>query len=669
METRDSLELLLKGQIHDTVRIDLLNTLSLEYKNTDIDRSEKLAHEAIRLSRNLKHARLEARSMHTLATIYYLTARYPEGLRYYLLSVKIRADLKDSSNLAKGYNNIALIHFEQRNYDESLRFHEKSIAIKKSRNDLNGLASSYGNVGNIYQHLGSEANSSGKRKMADSLLSIASEYQEKAKEIQEKLVAENTSEARYQLGLAGTFNNLGNIAYERSILTNDEALLNEARIYHEKARILQEMFGDQRGLSHSHINLASIFEKTGDLDKVIREYEQAIELAKKLDFHEELKLSYYGLSQACEKKGDFQKGLDYYKLYTAEKDSILNIAKQEQITLMQEKFNAKDKEREILLLNNNHKIAQTELEKQRVIRKSFIIGLVLAGILILLIAALLMILWNRYKLKTKIYSRLETQNKLIGRKNKEITDSITYAKRIQLALLPPEAQIRKVIPDSFIFYKPKDIVSGDFYWIEEWGKKILIAVADCTGHGVPGAFMSVVGYNLLNQAVNVYGMDKPAVILNHMNKWLYKILHQNIEESSVKDGMDICLISIDKKTLMLEYAGAFNPLWILHENRFMALKGNKFPVGVFIGDYLNIFSSQQIQLVKGDQLYLFTDGFADQFGGPDGKKFKYRQLRTMIESSSVKTMEEQGKEIEQVFESWRGTAEQVDDVCVLGFKI
>lgn len=665
----DSLETLLKKEIPDSVRIDVLNNLSLKLRNTDISRSEQLAHEAIRLSEKNKDRKSEARSMHTLATIYYLTANYAEGLKYYLSSVKIREELGDSANLAKGYNNIALIHFEQRNYDESLRFHEKSIAIKLKRNDLQGLASSYGNVGNIYHHLGSEASKKNEAKLADSLFTVASEYQNKALAIQQKLVAGNSSDPAYQLGLAGTYNNLGNISYERSILRNDDVLLQEARLYHEKALILQQMFGDQRGLSHSHINLASIFERTGEYDKVIREYEQALEIAGKLNFHEEMKVTYFGLSSAYEKKGDFRKSLEYYKLYSSEKDSILDIAKQEQIAEMQEKFNAKDKEREIQLLNKNRKIAEAELEKQHVVKRSFLIGLVLAIILIIMVVALLAIIWNRYKLKTKTSYKLEEQNRIIVRKNKEITDSITYARRIQLALLPPEHQINKVIPDSFIIYKPKDIVSGDFYWIEEWGRKILIAVADCTGHGVPGAFMSVVGYNMLNQAVNVYGMDKPAVILNHMNKWLYKILHQNTEEPTVKDGMDICLISIDKETKRLEYAGAYNPLWILRSGKLTNLKADKFPVGVHINDEHNIFTTREMQLEKGDQLYLFTDGFADQFGGPEGKKFKYRQLRDLIEAVAGKSMKEQGRHLENVFENWRGDTEQVDDICVLGIRI
>jgi serine phosphatase RsbU (regulator of sigma subunit) len=667
---RDSLELQLKRQIPDSVRIDILNKLSLEYKNENTTKAVELANQALTVAVRSHNKKGEARSLHTLGTINYLTAHYPDALHYYLQAVKIREELGDSVNLAKSYNNIALVHFEQNSWDESLKFHQKSIAIKQRRKDEPGLASSFGNVGNIYHRLGTIASEEEQYRKADSLFSIASHYQNNARAIQEKLVLMNTADPGNQISLAATFNNLGNIAYERSILKdNDRALLQESRLNHEKALLIQELYKDPRGLSHSHINLAAIFEKTADYERAIREYQSGLEIAEQLGYHEEKKVIYKGLSGMYEKRGDWKKSLEFYKLFTSEKDTILNIAKQEQITSMQEEFNAKDKEREIQLLSKNQKINQAELEKQRVIRRSFTVGLILAVILIVLAVALLFIMLNRYKLKTQITTKLEAQNTLIVQKNKEITDSIRYAKRIQEALLPPEAQIRKAIPDSFIIYKPKDIVSGDFYWIEEWGKKVLIAVADCTGHGVPGAFMSVVGYNLLNQAVNVYGLDKPSLILNHMNKWLYKILHQNYEDTSVKDGMDIALIAVDRSTMMLEYSGAYNPLWILRDKKLIELKGNKYPVGAFPGDDLKQFSFEQIPLQKGDQLYLFSDGYADQFGGEAGKKFKYKQLRSLIEMNAELSMIEQGDVLSRAFEKWKGSNDQVDDVCMLGVRI
>jgi serine phosphatase RsbU (regulator of sigma subunit) len=226
-----------------------------------------------------------------------------------------------------------------------------------------------------------------------------------------------------------------------------------------------------------------------------------------------------------------------------------------------------------------------------------------------------------------------------------------------------------LLPDSFILYKPKDIVSGDFYWIEEWGSQVLVAAADCTGHGVPGAFMSIVGNNLLQQAVFNYGLSRPFLILNNVNKSISRMLHQSEETSTVKDGMDIALLSIDFKKQVLEFAGAFNPLWILRNGAFKEIGGDKHPVGAFIGEELKQFTHREMPLEKGDLLYIFTDGYADQFGGPKGKKFKYKQLQQQLLACSHLPMSGQKESLDKVIEEWKGPLEQVDDILIIGIKI
>jgi sigma-B regulation protein RsbU (phosphoserine phosphatase) len=181
--------------------------------------------------------------------------------------------------------------------------------------------------------------------------------------------------------------------------------------------------------------------------------------------------------------------------------------------------------------------------------------------------------------------------------------------------------------------------------------------------------MSIVGYNLLNQALNVYGLEKPFLVLNDLNKNISKMLHQSEDDSTVKDGMDICLVSIDPKTNMLEYAGAFNPLWIVRNNRLIPLKADKFPVGAFVGEAMQSFTHNEFQLQAGDMLYLFTDGYADQFGGPAGKKFKYKQLQSMLEQNSDRPVAEQYELFDKTFENWKGSLEQIDDILLIGIKI
>ncbi len=264
---------------------------------------------------------------------------------------------------------------------------------------------------------------------------------------------------------------------------------------------------------------------------------------------------------------------------------------------------------------------------------------------------------------------VEHQKHIVEEQNKDITDSIKYAERIQTAILPPEQMWNSLLPQSFVFYKPKDILSGDFYWIEKKGDLVFVAAADCTGHGVPGALISIVNYNLLNKAVLEKDLNNPADILNYVNQQLTVALHQTFQESSVKDGMDISLCVINSKTLELNYSGANNPIYIIQNNELVQHNADKFPVGAFVDEQVQSFTSKQIQLQKNDLIYLFSDGYADQFGGDKGKKFKYKQLKEVLVESQNLPMEQQRSILEERFINWKGKLEQVDDVLVIGIRV
>jgi serine phosphatase RsbU (regulator of sigma subunit)/tetratricopeptide (TPR) repeat protein len=261
------------------------------------------------------------------------------------------------------------------------------------------------------------------------------------------------------------------------------------------------------------------------------------------------------------------------------------------------------------------------------------------------------------------------QKEIIEETNKHITDSIKYAKRIQEAFLPGEASIKEHLKNAFVLYKPKDIVSGDFYWIERKENKILFAVVDCTGHGVPGAFMSIIGFNGLNQLVNEYNFTRPAEILNHLNRRITNTLKQHVEDSKIRDGMDVAICCIDLDTNKLEFAGAFSPLFIARNNEIIKIKGDKHPIGNFVGVEEFEFKNNELELLPEDRIYLFSDGFVDQFGGPSGKKLKYNYFRKMLLDNHKKPMHQQKQEIETFFENWRGSFEQIDDVCMIGIEI
>lgn len=264
---------------------------------------------------------------------------------------------------------------------------------------------------------------------------------------------------------------------------------------------------------------------------------------------------------------------------------------------------------------------------------------------------------------------IEIQNRKLEILYKHITDSIRYAKRLQDAILPSQSTVDRLLPDSFILFKPKDIVSGDFYWLFETPERTFIAVVDCTGHGVPGAFMSIVGHNMLNQIVKEKPGLNAAEFLNELNSLAGKTINQHSEDTAVRDGMDMTLCIIDRKNNMMDVAGANNPLYIFRNGNLQEIRADKLPIG-YLDDRLNRnFTNHRIQLEKNDTLYMFSDGYADQFGGPKGKKFMVGQFRTFLTQIHSSSMKEQFRTLDMTIEQWRGNLEQVDDILVLGFRI
>ncbi len=261
------------------------------------------------------------------------------------------------------------------------------------------------------------------------------------------------------------------------------------------------------------------------------------------------------------------------------------------------------------------------------------------------------------------------KNKELDEINKDITASIRYAKRIQDAILPPEEYVSKHLPNTFVLFKPKDIVSGDFYFMADKGEHVIFAAVDCTGHGVPGAFMSIVGHNLLERIVGEHGITQPALILEELNKSLSETLRQSdLEDNTVRDGMDVALCSYNRKKHTLQYSGAFNPLWVIRNNEIIETKADKFPIGNTKQNENSKFKNHEIALQKGDTIYIFSDGYCDQFGGPNGKKFKAKNLKQLLLKSQHLSIQEQFDLLNKTIEEWRGSHEQVDDILVIGTR-
>ena len=360
--------------------------------------------------------------------------------------------------------------------------------------------------------------------------------------------------------------------------------------------------------------------------------------------------------------------IDRLKALTKEDSLVIQLREQEIASAEAEIKNAESEIQATKAeLKAEHKellLKESENENQRNI-------IIITALLLILILGGTIFIYKNYKEKQKSAELLQNRNEIIASKNESILSSIKYAKRIQESILPHKSIWEKNLENSFILYMPKDIVSGDFYWMHKISKdEVMFAAVDCTGHGVPGAFMSIVGYHSLHRAINEFGLTQPAKVLDSMQKSVNAVLRQGFGEQRVKDGMDIALCSYNSKTNVLQYAGAYNPLWILRGDKILETEATKQAVGMFTEDVIS-FKNHTIQLEKGDIFYIFSDGFADQFGGPKGKKIMSKGLKKILLSLKDLPLNKQKIELKKTFYEWmnEGDDDQVDDVCIIGVKV
>lgn len=357
--------------------------------------------------------------------------------------------------------------------------------------------------------------------------------------------------------------------------------------------------------------------------------------------------------------GRHKLSLEMHELYIATRDSIESEENHKEVIRQQFKYEY-DKKEALAQAENQKKldIAKEREEKQQVIS-------IAAGGGALALGVLAVMIFISFRTAKRQRNEVAIQKNLLEERNKEITDSITYAKRIQAAILPPLGIVKLYLRQSFVYYQPKDVVAGDFYWMEALGDSVLFAAADCTGHGVPGAMVSVVCNNALNNAVREFKLAEPAAILDKVNAIVTEQFATG--EYEVKDGMDIALVSLHTKTRQATYAGANNSLYHISDGELHQFKADKQPIGSFAE--AKPFTSHSVSLKEGDSIYLSSDGFPDQFGGPKGKKYMYKRFRELLLANCTKPMDEQRTILTRSFEDWRGELEQVDDVCVIGVRV
>ena len=520
-----------------------------------------------------------------MASIYESQGDISKALEFYHLSLEKREKLKDKKGVATSLNNIGIIYKNQDNLSQALEYYLKSLKIYSEINYYKGQAHVLNNIGTVYEKKGD--------------FEKALDYYTKSLIIKEEL--------KHQSGISISFTNIGKI-----YLRKGDTI--QALNYNLKSLAISEKIRNKKGIVTSLSNISRIYFSQGNLILAKKNAINAFNIAEKLGYPDKLKLAAKTCSDIFKKQGDWEPAMKKFEIYIEMRDSILN--KETERNAIRQKVKYDYEKQKSLDDLENEKLIFIENEKTE---KQVLITLASLIILILVICFAVFV-FNKLNVTRKQKGIIEDTNQLLEERNKEITDSITYVKRIQAAILPTNRVVKEYLKDSFILYKPKDIVAGDFYWIESVGNKVLFAAADCTGHGVPGAMVSVVCNNALNRSVREYGLTDPGHILDKTRE----IVLQEFEKSEeVRDGMDIALCSIEN--MQLQYAGANNPLWIIRNGEILETKPNKQPVGDF--RVSEPFVTHKITLEKGDSLYIFSDGYADQFGGEKRKKLKKEILK------------------------------------------
>lgn len=559
-----------------------------------------------------------------LALAYLYTGDYRSSLQYFIKTdslSKLTNDHFGSINALLGMSNI---YSSQKDLENAIKYATEALNISKGLNHKANIVNSYSTLGNIHYQKGE--------------LPQALDNYRKALEV----LNQGDDKKTYSLILA----NIG------TVLT-DMKQYEDAINNFEKAIAIQQELNDPDPLSNSMINVGILFAKKKDFEQAAIYLQKGLKIARQLGRNEVLKSTYKELADVYAQSGKFKEAYDYSILFSNINDTITNYENSKLITEMQTKYDTEKKELAL-------KEKESELITQR-----YITYLAAAGILLLIALAIVILRNNR--MQKDANRKLGSMNELLNLKNKEVTDSINYAQRIQSAILPSYRDIKKVLPQSFVLYMPKAIVSGDFYFFSEQENHIFLAAADCTGHGVPGALMSMVGSNIISQLVTEKRSTSPSDILNELNSGIRKALKQD-QEAETNDGMDIAFCVLEKNMQRLQFSGANRPLYIIRDRKLEVVKPDKFPIG---GSHTKdlLFSAHEVQLQKGDMLYLFSDGYADQFGGQEGKKMMIKSFQKLLLQVQHEEPQKQRELLLQHFNSWKGELEQIDDVLVIGIRV
>jgi serine phosphatase RsbU (regulator of sigma subunit) len=530
------------------------------------------------------------------------------ALKYYQKDLKISEELDDQLGISITLCNIGAVYDYQTNYPMALKYYLESLDLAEKLGDKQGVGITLGNIGNVYA---------------------------------------------------------AQLDYPKAL----EYYINSLKI--------NEEIGDKQGIGISNGSIGGLYTKLGKFKEAEFHLKIAVSICKEIGAQNFEKDYHNYLATLYEKTNRPALAFDHYKSYISLRDTIFSIDNSKKILRTEinhdyEKQKAVEDAKHVKEMEKQEALSKEEKRRQNIIL--YTVG---TGLGLVLVFLFFIYRSNRQKQKAnKIITlqklEVEKQKYLIEEKHREITDSINYAERIQRSFLATKDLLDENLKEYFVFFQPKDVVSGDFYWASKLSNgNFALVTADSTGHGVPGAIMSIANIACLKESVTK-GLTAPDEILNETRKLVIEYLKNDGTQEGGKDGMDASLVCFDFQNKKLNYAAANNPVWVVRENKVLEFAPDKMPVGKH--DKQNIpFTSFQFDLKKGDIVYTLTDGMPDQFGGPDsdkgGKKFMYKKLKELLISISSDSMEKQKEKLNHAFFTWKGDLEQVDDVCIIGVKI
>lgn len=653
-----------------------ITNIATLYKTMGVFDSSALYFEkALSIQKNIYSQSSMAFTYLNLGGLYWESKNYIEAIDNYLKSLEIYETMKDRFRAITVLENIGLIYRDLGNIEKALEYHTIVLDFYKTANNelresiaLNFIAGDHLIAKDYYKALDIYRQSLEIRKRINNRPFIAASYNSMALVFKN---IENPDSANYYYRQAlQAYNLLGDVKNYGATLNNIANLKwkfkenDSAQYYFELAIETRQKVQDLQGEGYSLLQYAQLLIEQENVNKSILLSKKAFEISSQLNDFTLRRDAALLLSTCFEKHKNNNEAYKYFKIYNESQEALSKDETIKRIADMELRFGDQKLERSKIEIEL--KDAQIE---QKTMRSHFLMGTVL---LLACLVVSISISWRNKNKTNKILAaqnqEIETQRDQISQQSQKISDSIVYASRIQKAILTPEEEISLLFPENFIYYKPRDVVSGDFYWVHQENQYMVAVVADCSGHGVPGAFMSMLGVSLLNELNGEYSNFDAAKMLEYLRNKIRINLHQTSFEANNSDGMELGMVIIDKTNLKCCYCGGNIALWIWNNNQMEIYEPDRMPVGVYAKENLP-FTNTFIDIKNNSTLYMFSDGIVDQFGGDSDRKLKSTGLMEIIKSIANKPLKEQGDELNTKMGIWQGNGRQVDDMIFMGIKL